>query len=482
MNSKYFYLFTGILSVAIGLLASYDSQSLLIFVCFLIYILAIVSFLDEAKFKLVVPYFLLIILFQETIINLMKYVVGDLGNVVSYFDELFILIMLPVIIIKCIIKGEKLRGAKTIIVLITLFLLGFFSGFYNNVSFVKMLEGSLLILKGLLFYIVFVNINYSKDDVIRFFKFSKIAVMIVVIFTVIDLIAPTTLRTVLNARTGLEYRFNSIHTVKSIFVLPAIFAWFTVFVGIYNLVKYKINGENKYLVYCAILFACSLLSFRFKTIIALLFVLILFYFVYSFKKALYSFLPTIIIIGVVSFLFGDIFLNFVDFTFNRYLNAGYMDTARTALYYVSILIANNNFPLGAGFGEFGGYIAVRDYSNLYYQYNLHSIYGLYPEDPKYAMDTYWPNILGETGYLGAILLISTYLALIIGSINKAKKVEDKNIKVLLLFSGLALTQTLVESMGSPTFNSSPQNVFLFATLGLTYSMYLKYNQKNDKTF
>ena len=143
----------------------------------------------------------------------------------------------------------------------------------------------------------------------------------------------------------------------------------------------------------------------------------------------------------------------------NYVVPGEVTVPRILLYVTGAAIATARFPLGAGFGRFGGYASTLDYSPLYYEYGLSGIYGLTPENPMYAMDTYWPHIAAETGWVGAVILLGFFLLLIQRSTRVALAASDPATKALAMGAALALLETVVESAAGPVFEIS---LFAFA--------------------
>jgi len=79
-------------------------------------------------------------------------------------------------------------------------------------------------------------------------------------------------------------------------------------------------------------------------------------------------------------------------------------TARSALLSTSFRIAWDYFPFGSGLGTFGSYASRVNYSPIYYMYNIFNIHGLSYANPMYINDSYWAMIIGEYGFIGAILM------------------------------------------------------------------------------
>jgi hypothetical protein len=214
-----------------------------------------------------------------------------------------------------------------------------------------------------------------------------------------------------------------------------------------------------------VFFILAFLSLRFKVLLAIAVILAL----VAMKKRIYT--AALACVGIIIYLFfGDMINNLTMLTIDRYISVDYMDSARKALYHTGFTIGLHDFPLGEGFGRFGSWIARVDYSPVYYEYGLQSVYGLSPDDPKWATDTYWPSIIGEVGILGTILFISFFLYVMRGIYVKLHDARvSKNGKVFLLFSLFIMIQSLVESLGEQIFNGSPQYIFIFAVMGIAAS-------------
>lgn len=96
---------------------------------------------------------------------------------------------------------------------------------------------------------------------------------------------------------------------------------------------------------------------------------------------------------------------------------------RQRLQTASIEIARDNFPLGVGFGQFGSAPSIEQgsYSPVYGEYGLASRYGFRPDDPRYALDTSWPGLLGEVGVLGSLAFAAAILALTMSLFRRSQK-------------------------------------------------------------
>ena len=49
-------------------------------------------------------------------------------------------------------------------------------------------------------------------------------------------------------------------------------------------------------------------------------------------------------------------------------------------------------PFGSGLGSFGTAAAAKEYSPLYYKYQLDNVWGLNPENPMFLADAFYPTL------------------------------------------------------------------------------------------
>lgn len=81
------------------------------------------------------------------------------------------------------------------------------------------------------------------------------------------------------------------------------------------------------------------------------------------------------------------------------------DSARYQLLIVSIEIAKDHFPLGSGFGTFASYYSGLSYSPLYRIYGLTNVNGLRQGATSFVSDSFWPMVIGQTGFIGAVTFV-----------------------------------------------------------------------------
>jgi hypothetical protein len=143
--------------------------------------------------------------------------------------------------------------------------------------------------------------------------------------------------------------------------------------------------------------------------------------------------------------------------------------ARVALLNGSIEIARDYFPLGAGLGRYGSWMSREHYSDLYYHYGLSKIPGLSPQFSDFITDTFWPQVLGETGVLGSaafVLFLAVIATQLIGVVRRTTGPPEL---AFTLGSLMVFGQGLVESLASPIFNSPSQAYLIMLSAGAALS-------------
>lgn len=150
---------------------------------------------------------------------------------------------------------------------------------------------------------------------------------------------------------------------------------------------------------------------------------------------------------------GDVVTGVVKKQVGRYTSK--TQQPRQRLQTVSIEIARDEFPLGAGFGRFGSAPSVEreSYSPVYDQYGLSKYYGLNPSDPvSFALDTSWPGLLGEVGVLGFMAFVATVLALAILLFRRSRQDDVQSDFASIGFA--VMVAIIIDSLARPTLFDS----------------------------
>ncbi|MFH0926567.1 MAG: hypothetical protein V1872_13215, partial [bacterium] len=249
-------------------------------------------------------------------------------------------------------------------------------------------------------------------------------------------------------------RRMGILSLNSLFWHPADLAWF-----IFNASAILFVIDSKGL--AGVSAFIGSLALRIKDILAWIFV------VPIYNKKIIKYIPILLLIV---FVFVCIYKRVYPKHYLQYFGDLYsMKTARNALYWTGLSIMKENFPLGEGFGRFGGFISYKYYSPVFEKYGIHSVYGLSTKKGNFISDTFWPMIIGEGGLLGLffyILLIYNIFSFLF------KKNDDFFSEKLLLIGRNMFIMSIIISIAAPVFVRPPQYFILFGFTGLIYS-YIK---------
>lgn len=163
-----------------------------------------------------------------------------------------------------------------------------------------------------------------------------------------------------------------------------------------------VNGSERYFA-ALLLMTCSTLRSK---AIGIAFAIAFIYYIVHIRKKKISLKTAVLLVPAVILIGWEQ----IEFYFFSSIQSG---SARYQLLAKSILIANDCFPLGAGFASFGSYYSSVYYSPLYAMYGISNVYGLSQEMSAFISDSFWPMILGQFGWLGVACYGAALFALFI---------------------------------------------------------------------
>lgn len=123
--------------------------------------------------------------------------------------------------------------------------------------------------------------------------------------------------------------------------------------------------------------------------------------------------------------------------FDAYYISGMADDERMArpqTFKTGLTIMKDYFPFGSGLGTFGCAAAAKEYSPLYYKYDLDTIWGLSPDCPMFLADTFYPIVYSQFGFFGAVMFIIFWRRRIL----EANRISDMQYYRMALMCILAL--------------------------------------------
>lgn len=208
-----------------------------------------------------------------------------------------------------------------------------------------------------------------------------------------------------------------------------------------------------YLFYVSLLLILMASTMRSKAFGAVLLFLLLYYIVYYLNKKIRIW--HILFMAATGILIGWSQIEYYFFSNIR------DEAARNLLLKKCFVIAADHFPFGAGFGTFASYFSGVVYSPIYAKYGLSSVYGLTQNKPSFISDSFWPMIIGQSGYIGVIFYLLLLVTLFI-KIQKLSKIS----KEYYLASLFAVAYLCISSMAESAF-VSPIAIPLAIVIGIS---------------
>lgn len=381
--------------------------------------------LVQKKNKINVYFFLLILYILSFQDVLQQYIA-----IMQYFDEMLALFIVPIVIFE-IVKHKDLKimlyNLCIIFCLAIITVLGLIGNYvYKYQINSAIITDLLLIWKFFLVYFMFEKINKQKilgeyrKKIVRHIKIITMVLFILTIINYVFKIFPAQYRYGIMCN-QLFYTHTTYLVSTSVFLL-----------ALYIRFEQKVNSIY---VYQLLLIIVS--TMRTKAIVFVVIFLLLGNYLKNANKKIK--INKIILIVIIAVFVGYQQIEFYFFEET--------DSARNVLFRTSIEIANDYFPLGTGFGTYGSYISGKEYSPVYQLYNINDVWGIQKDNPSFISDSFWPMILGQFGYIGAILYLLSIL-LIFKKIQEEYSIQNKYIYISKI---MALAYLMISSTSESAF-------------------------------
>lgn len=333
------------------------------------------------------------------------------GTLVRQSTDVLTLLLLIVTLWRALEMKQDMAPLRFVLPGLIVAAIGLISSLAHPAPFVVTATGLWLGLKIWILLAIAVLLPWKVSDYQRVYRWFVSVGVVVSILGIVDFvgkgIVASTLHTNIVSAPGGGYRSAA---VQSIFVVPGQFSLFMSLLVALAGASFARRKRFQDLVLLLLFAGVSVLSLRLKGVLSLAVVFLVIG--VCRERGARSSLGTVLLLA----LFVGIFVyTFEGSVVTRQLHTytSTENTARARLYTVSAKIAQNEFPLGAGFGRFASYPSRTTYSPVYYEYELNQIYGLTERSPQFIDDTSWPAVIGETGVFGLLAYISGFLVLVI---------------------------------------------------------------------
>jgi hypothetical protein len=253
----------------------------------------------------------------------------------------------------------------------------------------------------------------------------------------------------------------------AVFGHPGVAGWFFAFCACIALAFWVVRRSGIHVVLCFLFTIGSLLSLRRKPLVGIVgvFALALLLSAKS-KSTLRTVGAAALIVGVVGYGASEVIVGIFQDMLTQYVYAPDLTAvARNVMLKTSFVIGFDNFPLGAGFGRFGGWIAALYYSPVYYEYGLNNVYGLSELQPSFLQDVFWPHVIGELGFVGGAFFVGAMVFLVIPHLRGVAS-RDEGLRIVRYAAVFCFLEALPESFGWVIFENSLAASWIFGLLAV----------------
>ena len=331
---------------------------------------------NKDKIKLISLFYFMI--FQNVLENYF--------NVFGILDEAMSAVIVIIAIINILSSRKKYvickNNKKILVSVLALIIIGVIGNLKTDYqTIIPALKDAVCVFKGIITY-VFIPLclsNLKLDEYLTIINNHLKIITGLVFLTVVG-------NLLFDIFPYYEIRFG-IKSQQIFFTHPTYLASFSVIIIILLSVNLREHKENKKYIILMLLVLASTL--RFKSIAFIPIYMYLYYIVFIRQRKL-----QLLDIGILCVLGGAFAISQVMEYFNN------PDWARNVLTMNSLNIAKDNFPIGTGFGTYASWASGESYSNIYYDYNISTTWGISPDFYEFIADTFWPMIIGQFGVLG----------------------------------------------------------------------------------
>ena len=413
----------------------------------------------------VLAYFLFVIV-QDLIQNFVRDL-PDWHLVVKRLDEFALLILLVVTLSRH--RGIAFRPVRPAFLFLggTL-VVGLVSTAFGTTEYLLAGYDIFLLYKGFIVFYIVSQLKIGERGIRKAIDYVFLAAAICLGAAILDFVLGVAYRSMINHPRAIDYR-RGFPTVVSIFEHTGVAGWFFAFCACVALACWIVKRTPLHLFLTFAFSAGSLMTLRRKPIIGLAAVFILAIFLTSERR---TFLRTAVAVTLLTccvlLTAGDLIGGVFEDLISQYVDApDPTRIARYSMHAASVQLALDYFPLGAGYGRFGGWIATLHYNPLYYEYGLSTVPGLTESRPVFLQDAFWPHVIGELGLIGfALFLLALYY--LVKPVAPGIGVSHP-IRAITAYAAIfVFAEALPESFGWVVFEDTLAGSFIFGFLALAW--------------
>jgi len=413
------------------------------------------------RFPRAVPYYLLAVFTMQPILLRLIPRSADLWPLVKYADEVSLAALLPIAVIGHLIRRTSPLPVPALIGLGAVISIGLVASWMQGTSpYLVALDGFLLF-KGFLAFVIVSGSGIDSNDARRLLLAALAFAVAAGAFGLLEMLAPGMARGLLpTTREGIRFGRTA---MISVFPNEGQAGWFFAFAAMACYAFYCVYRRHAYLALFVGFACCSLLTLRRKPIGGMLVVLVLSVLVTRQMtgrlRIILLLVAFFICVGAVG---GDSIVMLFTEGYDTYVAArDPTRVARNAMYLGAFELAVDYFPLGVGFGLFGGYVSQLYYSQIYHELGLSQIWGLSPTEDMFLLDAFWPHVLGQFGFIGLLGFGVALVALWAPLFRSGSHDAGPFVRAVTLAAVFTFIEAFVESAAMGLFEATLPSFLLF---------------------
>lgn len=413
----------------------------------------------------------IVILLQPLLINLSAGGPLELGTAIRRLDEVLLAAGLIRILVLAGNPSVWRRIRRWIGWILFYLATGIVSGLVAGAPLLTMTLGAFLAIKFPAYVLLALTIDWDERDATRLVRLLLVGGGILLVSALLLLLLPASVQDVFRDRggeiQGAFFRDQRI-SLQGPLVHPGVFGWAMAVSGCAGIVA-LLQGRKAVGVSAVLVAVVGILaSLRRKPLVAFPLAALSAVAVAGSRRRRVQVVALILVVGLGTVWFARSRIqSLVSDAVTSYFDSAEPTAVRALLYLTAWRIGGDRFPLGEGFGRYGGYISQARYSPIYDRYGLSRIYGLSPESPYYIQDTFWPHVLGEAGWLGVVAFGGMLLMFWRACTQLASRPPSAAVGALATLAAMILVEGTVESVAAPIFEGSLFAFTIAVPIGIT---------------
>ncbi|MBO3088778.1 hypothetical protein [Cellulomonas dongxiuzhuiae] len=392
--------------------------------------------------------------------------VTQLGAAGGALDEGMIVVGAAVVTVRRLVREGHVVRFPGLLWFSAFGLAGVASSLLHDVPTTLWLQGGLLLLKAVLVGHTAAQLHWGDLELARIVRAGTVVAVVLVVTGVLNVAFPGPW-TALVAQSTPEMH-GPLAAVVGPFRLPAAYGRIAVILAAATLTyQLVVRASARGYALVLALGGLSLLTFRVKSFVGLVLAtagVVL--------RAGRPWVVRLVLVALPAVLLvaGPTAWRYVVDDVQLYYGGGY--SARALLTAGGLALAARDFPLGAGLGRYGSATAAEHYSPEYVSLGFEHVWGLGRAEGwgAFLLDTQWPALLGETGWLGAACYAAGTLCALAVLLRRVRPDESALTRWLRISGVCCLVLVLLDSVGAAAFSSPPSYVLIHLAPGIVASM------------